>query len=370
MVGLEGNGFMENRAMLASDAKKTFSFSRAIRHLAHEGGDPGFELEVSAETQKRFGASNHGGIMVPLDQPVEVRAGLVQNTNSAGGFTVQTTIQPLIELLRNAMVVRAAGATVLEGLSDSLAFPKQLTPGTANWVAENPGSDNVDADLTLGQITMTPKMLTSNTSFSRKLMAQSSLDVESLVRTDLIEISAVALDLAALNGLGSSNQPTGILNTTGVNAIAHGTNGAAPTYADFVAMETLINVSNVPISAKRSYVITPEVLAYGRKTAKVSGQLLGAIVNEDGSINGYRTYVTNQLPKTLTLGTATDCHAGIFGNWDALMIGVWSAIEILVDPYRLKKQGMIEVSSYLMCDLAVRFPVAFSFSKYWSAALL
>jgi hypothetical protein len=52
------------------------------------------------------------------------------------------------------------------------------------------------------------------------------------------------------------------------------------------------------------------------------------------------------------------------------MIGVWSAIEILVDPYRLKKQGMVEVSSYLMCDIAVRYPVAFSFSKYWSAALL
>jgi HK97 family phage major capsid protein len=360
---------MENRIISGSD-KKTFSFTRAIRHLAHEGGNPSYELEVSAETQKRFGASSHGGIMVPLDQNVEVRAGLVTNTNSAGGFDVQTSVMSLIELLRNAMVVRAAGATVLEGLTDTLSFPKQLTPTTANWVAENPGSDNVDADLTLGNVPMSPKMLTASTSFSRKLMAQASLDVEALVRNDLIETSAIAVDLAALNGLGSSNQPTGILNTTGVNAIAHGTNGAAPTYADFVAMETAINQNNVPVSPTRAYVVTPEVLAFGRKTAKVSGQLLGAIVGDDGKINGYPSFVTNQLPKTLTLGTASDCHAGVFGNFNALMIGVWSAIEILVDPYRLKKQGMVEVSSYLMCDIAVRYPVAFSFSKYWSAALL
>jgi HK97 family phage major capsid protein len=361
---------MENRALLGSDAKRTFSFSRAIRHLAHEGGDAGYELEVSQEAQKRFGPSGHGGIVVPMDTMLETRVGLVQNTNSAGGFTVETAVMSLIEILRNAMVVRAAGAMVLEGLTDTLSFPKQLTPGTANWVAENPGADNVDADLTLGNVPMSPKMLTSSTSFSRKLLAQSSLDIQALVRNDLIEVSAIALDLAALNGLGLSNQPTGILNTAGVNAIAHGANGAAPTYADFVAMETAINQANVPVSPTRAYVVTPEVRAYARKTARVSGQLLGAIVGDDGKINGYPSYVTNQLPKTLTLGTATDCHAGIFGNFNALMIGVWSAIEILVDPYRLKKQGMIEVSSYLMCDIAVRYPVAFSFSKYWSAALL
>jgi HK97 family phage major capsid protein len=361
---------MENRAMLGSNAKRTFSFSRAIRHMAHEGGDAGFELEVSQETAKRFGVAAHGGILVGLDQPVETRTGLVTNTNSAGGYTVQTTIQPLIELLRNAMVVRAAGATVLEDLSDTLAFPKQLTPGTANWVAENPGSDNADADLTLGTIAMSPKMLTSNTSFSRKLMAQSSLGIEALVRNDLVQTSAIALDLAALNGLGSSNQPTGILNTSGINLIAYGTDGAAPTFADFVSMETLINVANAPMSPSRGYVLTPEVLSAGRRTPKVSGQLLGAIVSDDGTINGFPTFVTNQLPKLLTRGAKTDCHAGIFGNWDSVMIGLWGAIEVVSDPYTKKKQAMLEVSTYLMCDVAVRYPVAFSASKYWSASLL
>jgi HK97 family phage major capsid protein len=359
---------MENR-MVGSD-KRTFSFSKAIRHMLKEGGDAGFELEMSKDAEKRFGASRFGGIVIPLSQPVESRTGLVSNTNSAGGYAIQTTIQPLIELLRNAMVVRAAGATVLEGLTDSLSFPKQLTPGQANWVAENPGADNTDTDLTLGNVGLSPKMLTASTSYSRKLMAQSSIDVETLVRNDLIETSAVALDLAALNGLGSSNQPTGILQTSGINVINFGTDGAAPTYSDFVAMETALNTANVPLSRSRAYVVTPEVLAYGRKVPRVSGQFLGALVDDGQRVNGYPTFVTNQLPKNLTRGAKSDCHAGIFGNWDSLMIGLWGAIELTTDIYRLKKQGMVEVCSYLMADCALRFPVAFSVSKFWSGSLL
>ena len=360
---------IENR-MVGVDKSRTFSFAKAIRHMLKEGVDAGYELEVSQEAQRHHGTAAHGGIVVPWNQKVEVRAGLVTNTNSAGGFAVQTTIMSLIELLRNAMVIRRAGATVLEDLKDNLSFPKQLTPGTATWVAENPGADVADADLTLGSVGMSPKMLTSTTSYSRKLLAQSSVDVETLVRNDLIETSAVALDLAGLNGLGSSNHPLGIMGQTGVNVIPYGTDGAAPTYNDFVAMETMINAANAPLSPYRAYILTPEVLAYGRKTAKVSGQLLGAIVGDDGKVNGYNSYVTNQLPKNLTRGAKSDCHAGIFGNFDSLLVGLWGATELIVDPYRLKKQGMIELTSYLMADIGVRFPVAFSISKFWSASLL
>jgi hypothetical protein len=42
------------------------------------------------------------------------------------------------------------------------------------------------------------------------------------------------------------------------------------------------------------------------------------------------------------------------------MIGEWGVIEIIVDPYRLKKQGVIEVTSFVMVDVAVRHPVAFA----------
>jgi HK97 family phage major capsid protein len=358
---------------ISEKEQKPFNLMRLIQHFAaraegSRGPDAGYELEVSAAMEKT-NPSQRGGIVIPTNVPMFQRTGLDTKTNAAGAYSVQTTLQSLIELLRNRMVVRQAGATVLSGLSDTLAFPKQLTPGTANWVAENPGSDNTDADLTLGQITMSPKMLTSSTSYSRKLMAQSSIDIEALVRNDLVAINALALDLAALNGLGSANQPTGILNTSNVNGITFATDGAAPTYAHFVQMETLIAGLNADIG-EMAYVITPEVKGFGKQTAKVSGQLLGTIVESNGDINGYRSFVTNQLPKTLTRGNKSDCHAGVFGVWPFLLIGEWGSIELVVDPYAKKKQGMIEIASYLMADIAVRYPVAFSFSKYWTASAL
>ena len=40
--------------------------------------------------------------------------------------------------------------------------------------------------------------------------------------------------------------------------------------------------------------------------------------------------------------------------------GEWGALEVITDPYRLKKQGMIEVTTYETCDINVRHPQAFA----------
>jgi hypothetical protein len=43
-----------------------------------------------------------------------------------------------------------------------------------------------------------------------------------------------------------------------------------------------------------------------------------------------------------------------------LIIGEWGVLELLVDPYRLKKQGLIEVTSFMMADVGLRHPEAFA----------
>ena len=56
---------------------------------------------------------------------------------------------------------------------------------------------------------------------------QSTPDIEQLIRAD-VALLADAIDTAAINGGGGSNQPAGILNTTGIGSVAGGTNGLAP----------------------------------------------------------------------------------------------------------------------------------------------
>ena len=45
-------------------------------------------------------------------------------------------------------------------------------------------------------------------------------DIEQLIRNDFVALLADAIDTAAINGSGSSNQPTGILQTSGIGSVA------------------------------------------------------------------------------------------------------------------------------------------------------
>jgi hypothetical protein len=79
-------------------------------------------------------------------------------------------------------------------------------------------------------------------------------------------------------------------------------------------------------------------------------------------VNGYRAVASNQVPSNLTKGTATTvCSAVIFGAWPQLMVGQFgNGYEVLVDPLRLKKQAMIELTAYTFADVAIRQPKAFA----------
>jgi hypothetical protein len=73
-------------------------------------------------------------------------------------------------------------------------------------------------------------------------------------------------------------------------------------------------------------------------------------------MNGYRAEASNQVSKTLGGGSE---HGIVFGVWSQLIVGEWGAVEIITDPYALKKQGMIEVTEFLMVDIALRYAEAF-----------
>jgi HK97 family phage major capsid protein len=69
-----------------------------------------------------------------------------------------------------------------------------------------------------------------------------------MVQGDLALILALAIQAAAIKG-GGSNQPTGILGTSGIGDVAGGTNGAQPTFANLVALETAVATANADIGS-------------------------------------------------------------------------------------------------------------------------
>ena len=76
---------------------------------------------------------------------------------------------------------------------------------------------------------MTPKTVGALSKFSRLMDLQSTPDIEQLIRADFVALLADAIDAAAINGSGSSNQPLGILQTSGIGSVSGETNGLATT---------------------------------------------------------------------------------------------------------------------------------------------
>lgn len=345
-----------------------FSVLRAINALANptdRGAQQAaaFEFECSNAAQDRSQRESRG-LTIPVDvlnAPLTGQRDLIVGTATAGGNLVETTVDgaSFIALLRNALAIQGLGARMLTDLNGNLAIPRMTGGATSYWVAENnPATESQQA---FDQVALTPKTVGAFTDIGRRLMLQSSIDVESLVRTDLATVLALAIDSAAVNGSGSSNQPRGILNTLGIGSEAGGTNGAAPTWDNIVNLETKVANANAAIG-NLGYLTNTKVRGKLKLTQKFSSTN-GAPVWGDGAqpLNGYAAAVSNQVPSNLTKGTASGiCSAIVFGNWADLLIGMWGGLDLLVDPYTGGTAGTVRVSVLQDVDIAVRHAESFA----------
>jgi HK97 family phage major capsid protein len=353
----------EAKIGMTSTELKQFSFARVINALAnptdrHMQDAAAFEFECSHAAQKTSKRQAQG-IMIPYDV-LHGQRDLTVTTAAEGGNTVATSLlaSSFIDLLRSKMVVSGLGTQMLMGLTDFVAIPRQSSGASAFWVAE--GVAPTESQQAFDQVTLAPKTLGAFTDFSRRLLLQSSIDVESFVKRDLASVIALEVDRAAIHGTGTAPQPRGIVATSGIGSVAGGTNGAAPTYANIVALETAVAVSNADIGS----------LAYLTNT-RVRGLLKRTFVNttggetpvftQDGMMNGYRAAVTNQVSNTLTKGTSVgNCSAIIFGNFSDLIIGMWGGLDLTVDPYTFSTSGTIRIVAMQDVDVAVRNAASFA----------
>ena len=358
---------------MSNEEVRQYSLIRAIRAATNQSWR-GAELErdASEAVAEKLG-KDPKGFFVPNDwlssrasginaeqraQILEQRD-LLAGTPSAGGHTVDTVLlaSSFIELLRNRMVVRQAGATVLGGLVGDMAIPKQSGGATAYWVDENGAL--TESQQTLGQVPLTPHTVGAYTEISRKLMKQSSLDVEAFVRNDLATVLALAIDKAALHGTGSGNQPTGVAGTTGVNVVAGGTNGGAIDWPKLVALETEVAVDNADVG-RLAYIVNARTRGALKTAEKASGTGMYLWGEGGQPLNGYPAYVSNQVRSDLTKGTGTALSAAFFGNWGDLLMGMWGTLDLLVNPYSLDTTGAVRVTAFQDVDIAVRQPESFA----------
>ena len=392
---------------LSGKEADSFSFCRAI--LA--ASDPlnaaklaPFELECSRAAQDKRGDSRdkirEAAITIPLDvlmRGIQLNSAaaataarlvsrsrygvaphrshligqrdLTAGSPTAGGNLVATDLlgSDFITLLRNAMILERIGCTFLTGLNGNIAIPSHTGAATGYWVAEN-GSPTESAP-TVGQVTGTPKTCGAFVDFSRRLLLQSSIDVEAFVRADLAAVIGLMIQLAAFNGSGASNQPTGLLNTSGIGSVAGGTNGLAPTYNHMVDLESAVANANGDVGAL-AFVTNTKVRGTLRKTQEFSGTNGKAVwMSQPGSggvgdVLGYDAFCSNSVPSDLVKGASgAVCSAIMFGNWADLMIFMWGGLDIMLDPYTGSAAGTKRVVALQDVDVGVRHTGSFAAMK-------
>lgn len=295
----------------------------------------GAELEYNKEAEKRSGKKAQGAF-IPFDA-LETRA--TNNTTTAAEL-VATNHRPqdYIGALRSSNIVRQMGVRTLTGLSGDVVIPKFGTGLSLGWVGEEEAVP--ESNMSFDAITLTPKHTGGKTEMSRQLIQQSSPDIESLIREDLSYLVAQNIDKAIIAGTGVKD-PLGILNTVGVLT------GAIPdTWQEVLALIQLIEDQNIT-NLKWLGTSTTKTTLAGIEKSTGTGQFL----YQNGQVGELPFNVSANMP----------ANKLILGDFSQVLLGVWSEIDILVNPYAepAYSRGGVQVRAMATCDVAVRHPKAF-----------
>lgn len=328
-----------------------FSLSRAIRAMLPHATQAdkeaaAFELECSREAEKAYGRTAQG-ILVPSD--VLNRAFEKGGTSSSGASLVAEDHRAdlFVEMLRSRTTIMQLGQ-VMGGLVGDIDIPKQTSSSEAYWVGE--GAEVQNSNPVTSQLKASPKTVAGRVEITRKLLQQSSPAAENLVWNDLNRSIALKLDHAAYYGTGTTNQPLGLKNISGINAVNFAADN--PTFAELVQMESEIASDNAEAD-RMAYVINSAMRGHAKTAARFGTGTESTIWEAGNTMNGYRTEVTNQIANGDVF----------FGNFADLIIALWGGLDITVDPYSLSSSGGLRVIAFQDVDFILRNTASICYGK-------
>lgn len=359
---------------------KRYNFLKAINAYATRDGKlDGVELEMHQEAKRE--AQTQGRVIEGLGVPgmffrQPSKRDMTVGTPTAGGNTVQTTIDnELIEYLWPRTTVESLGATVLSGLTSNFTLPRKSAVPTATWEGETDA--NAESNPTTDTVALTPNRLGTYVDISKQLLVQTQVPgLDSIVRGDIERSIAQALETAIINGSGSGNQPTGILNDGSVTTVAIGATGGAPDWANIVDLENGVASANADVG-RLAYLTTPGIRSLLKTTEKATNTGMFIWDNApmggvsptigEGQLNGYRAAVSTLVPSNLTKSTGINLHAIIFGNWADCIIAQFGGMDIVIDPYTQATNTLLRIVVNSWWDTDRRHSESFAVIKDASA---
>lgn len=380
----------EARAVIdEGDQKKIrqkYDFAKVLRYYAEVAEskfssiDIGFEREVSDELAKKTGRAVQG-ILLPdfvgnraaanaddggltLGTPAydtDTAAGGIPGIGGTGKNLIATMLLSgqFIDALVATLVLREQlGAEVLTGLVGNIAIPKGGSI-TGGWISE--GSNAPKKNPTFGQITATPHTYGAYVDITRKLLLQSSVNVQAKVLEWLMYACANGLETAAFAGSGSSGQPTGLCTALNSSATAWSNTPTFDKIVDLIAATKTANsykpsmkfVGDANVWAKLAKTRDFEVLTDGGETPKNVAAIGGSTRLLDTATNKVvgRDFVESNLMPAKKL---------VFGDFTQLAVCLWSGTDIIVDPYANDTAGGLRLVALQDSDILIKRTESFA----------
>lgn len=349
--------------------QRAYSLGKMIRaQVTGDWRDAGLEREMHDEIAQRTGKQAEG-FYVP---DFAFRAGPMSTaaTGASGSENVTDNFVPeihrgdmFIEALRAKQVMSALGVTYMGGLTNRIKMPKIATGAAAGFVEEL--GNVADQSPTDAAVTLQPRTLGAYADISRLLMKESVPAIDQVVQDDLLRSVADKIEFYAIQGSGSSGQPTGILNDGSVGNvdISAGTDVDALTWADITnIVKTVEDANGVINQATLGWLSNPKVKAKMANTSRVASTDSVMLMNDPwNSIYGYPAEFTSNVPSDLDPGDGgSDASALIFGDFSQLIVGLFGAPSILIDETTGGLAGTVRIIIHQDVDVALRNAVSFA----------
>ena len=320
--------------------KKQFSLLKAINDIANNRSlDAASQavINAGADEMRSAGQSFSGQIQLP----VESRAAVT--VTDEHDDVVEVEFADLLTPLRAKNVLVAAGAKYMSGLIGDVQVPI-MGAGNVTWEGEVASAK--EAGYTFTSKKLQPKRLTAYVDISKQFLVQDSIGAEQAIRADIVAAINSKLESTILGSAqGSTTTPAGIFYGQTPKKIT--------TFKDICDLEASIEDANVIGECK--YVMSNKAKAALRNMAKSTKST--QLVMENGEVDGTPVLNTSNV----------EAQNIAYGDWNNLAIGQWGAIDLVVDPYTLAKDGQVRIVINAFFDAVTLRPEAFAFGTTQNA---
>lgn len=309
-----------------STTMKEFKLLNAINSIVNNKPLTEEDRNFIAEGEKemRDAGLNYSG-------QIQMRATIEAGTENQGKEDVAIEKLPILEAIKNNLVLNEAGATFMSNLRGDISIP--VYDGTSvAWASETGAAS--DGAGQFSEVTLTPKRLTAFVDISKQMLNQASDDVEAMIRRDIANAISQKLEATILGTeTGSTSQPAGIFAET--TAVTKSVN----TYAAVLGLEEGFEGKNY---GNKVWIVSPK--AKSALKAKDKGTDTGNFLIQNGELDGYKVICTQNMPANYLA----------FGDFSDLVIAQWGAIDITVDPYSQAVNGKVRIVVNAYFDAKLR----------------